>query len=106
MDNTKIEFKNTILLEFGNWCKSKDLEPTNSLFIDYLENRNVITELTIKRFVVVAKYPIVLEEHLGIKRAAVYALEDEFLIPESTIRVYLKRFQQFFKPKKQIVPIL
>ena len=104
MDNTKREFKNTIVQDFQGWCKLKNLEASNELLIDYLENRNIITELTIKRFVVVSKYPILLNEHLGIKRSAVYALESEFLIPESTIMVYLKRFQQFFKPKKQIIP--
>jgi len=97
MEAAKHDFRQIVSTEFLNWCKSKDVAPNHEALLSYLLERNIITELTIKRFVVVSKYPHCLAENLDIKRAAMWQLEDMYSIPESTIRVILKRFQSYFR---------
>lgn len=97
MEAAKNDFREIVSTEFLNWCKSKDIEPNHDALLSYLLDRNIITELTIKRFVVVSKYPFVLAENLDIKRAAMWQLEDMYNISESTIKVILKRFQSYFR---------
>jgi len=97
MEAAKNDFRIIVSAEFVNWCKSKDIEPNNDALLTYLLERRIITELTIKRFVVVAKYPFILSENLDIKKAAVWQLEEMYNISESTIRVILKRFQSYFR---------
>lgn len=97
MEAAKHDFKQIVSTEFLNWCKSKEIEPSHETLLSYLLERKVITELTIKRFVVVNRYPFALSENLNIKKAAIWQLEDMYNISESTIRVILKRFQSYFR---------
>lgn len=97
MEAAKHDFKQIVSAEFLNWCKSKEIEPSHEALLSYLLERKVITELTIKRFVVVNRYPFALSENLNIKKAAIWQLEDMYNISESTIRVILKRFQSYFR---------
>ena len=97
MEAAKTDFISIVNSEFTSWCKSKDIEPNNDALLTYLLERRIITDLTIKRFVVVSKYPFVLSENLDIKKAAVWQLEEMYNISESTIRVILKRFQSYFR---------
>jgi hypothetical protein len=97
MEAAKNDFRTIVSTEFTTWCKSKEIEPNNDALLSYLLERNIITELTIKRFVVVKKYPFVLSENSEIKTAAVWQLEEMYNISESTIRVILKRFQSYFR---------
>jgi len=97
MEAAKNDFVEIVNTEFLKWCKSKDIEPNHDALLNYLLERKIITELTIKRFVVVAKYPFILSENLDIKKAAVWQLEEMYNISESTIRVILKRFQSYFR---------
>jgi len=97
MEAAKTDFISIVNSEFTSWCKSKDIEPNNDALLTYLLERRIITDLTIKRFVVVSKYPFVLSENLDIKKVAVWQLEEMYNISESTIRVILKRFQSYFR---------
>ena len=97
MEAAKNDFISIVNSEFISWCKSKEIEPNNDALLTYLLERRIITDLTIKRFVVVSKYPFVLSENLDIKKAAVWQLEEMYNISESTIRVILKRFQSYFR---------
>lgn len=97
MENTTRDFKEIINSDFLSWCKLKKKEPTNEALVEYLLSRRLITDLTIKRFVVVSKYPEMLSDSMGIKAVAVWNLEDKYKIPESTIKVILRRFQSFFR---------
>lgn len=100
METTRTtEFKRLVSSDFVRWCDSKGLHPNNEAFLDFLIERNIINESTIKRFVIVATYPNALSENMGIKRAAIWELEEKYNVPESTIRVIIKRFQNFFKRK-------
>jgi hypothetical protein len=60
--------------------------------------RSLITDLSIKRFVVVNAYPQAFD-NLGIKQNAIWEIEERFDIPESTVKVYLARHQKDFRLK-------
>jgi len=97
MEKAAIDFREIALSEFNDWCKIKKIDPSNENLIGYLMERNIVTTLTVKRFVIIAKYPYSLSENLNIKRTAVWDLEQKYGIPESTIRLIVKRFQKFFR---------
>jgi hypothetical protein len=102
MEETRSEFLKTITKQFVSWCKSKELEPTNEMFCEYLINRNLIIDRTINRFLVVDKYPEALAKSLGIKKFAIWQIEEEIGVKESTIKVILNRFQSFFRLESRV----
>ena len=102
METTRREFVNTISIQFKEWCKLKGLEPNSELFSEYLINRNLITDRTINRFLVVDKYPEALDKHLGIKKYAIWDIEDQVGVKESTIKVILNRFLKYFMIKRKM----
>ena len=102
MEETRREFVKTINLQFIDYCKSKDKEPTPEEFATYLVNRTLISDLTVKRFLVVDKYPHVLSANMGVKQVAIWQLEEEVKCSFSTIKTYLDRFQTFFRVKDRV----
>jgi hypothetical protein len=100
METTRTtEFKQIVSNDFKRWCSSRDIQPSQDSFIEFLIEKNLINDTTIKRFVIISAYPEALDENMGIKYAAIWQLEEKYNVPESTIRVYIKRFQNFFKAK-------
>jgi len=61
-------------------------------------NRSLIPDKIIKRLVVITSYPQALD-NLGIKKLAVWELEERFDIPERTVKHYLARHVNDFKKK-------
>jgi hypothetical protein len=98
------DFIKTIESQYQNFCKSRETTPTVKGFAEYLINRSLITDLTIKRFLVVDKYPAALGKFMYIKRVAVDFLEDSLGIPYSTIQVYIKRHIKDFKHQNRLIP--
>jgi len=86
--------------DFKKWAELNLVSPTNEEFLKYLINRNIVGSKTIKRLLVINEYPHALDRHMHIKRSAIWDLESMFDIPESTIIVYLKRFQTYFRYTK------
>ena len=91
METTRNEFLKILLEEFESFCKRKSQEPTNENFVKYIINRSLIKDITINRFIVISKYPEALEENFGIKRFAIWQLEEQVSVKESTIKVIFKR---------------
>jgi hypothetical protein len=96
MEAATTDFLKIVSAQYKQHCDSQGKETNHEEFLEYLLNRNFITDKTIKRFVVVTAYPEALQ-NLGIKRTAIWEIEEKYSVSESTIKVYLKRFQQFFK---------
>ena len=98
------DFAETIEAEFQAFCKSNDKDPTPKEFIEYLINRNLVKDLTIKRFLVVTKYPNIFHnESMGIKDVAMWNLENLLGVSYSSIRVYLDRHIKDFRYKNRLI---
>jgi len=102
MEQTRTEFTKVISAQYEAYCKSKEVKPTSEGFAVYLVNRSLVTDLTIKRFLVIDKYPFALSENMGIKKCAIWQLEEEVNSSYSTIRTILDRFQSFFMIKDRL----
>lgn len=102
MEKTRAEFIILALQQFEAFCKIKGIENSTENFAKYLVNRSIIKDITINRFIVISKYPEALSENLGIKKFAIWDLEEEVNVKESTIRVILKRFQKAFKFRERL----
>jgi hypothetical protein len=102
MEETRREFTKVISKQYEDYCKSKEVEPTTEGFATYLVNRTMVNDLTIRRFLVVDRYPIVLSENMNIKQCAIWQLEEEVNASFSTIRTILDRFQSFFRVKSRV----
>lgn len=103
MEETRGEFIKTIKQQYETYCDVKGIEPTLQGFGTYMVNRNLITDTTIKRFIVVDKYPESLRDNMGIKTVAMYDLEDKFNINYSSIRYYIAKFQSAFRLKSRVI---
>jgi hypothetical protein len=99
----RTDFVKTINSQYSAFCKSREITPTQRGFAEYIVNRNLITDLTIKRFLVVDKYPSALDGSLGIKRSAMWSLEDLLNISFSSIEVYLRRHIKDFKHENRLI---
>lgn len=99
MEAAKSEFLKVVNRQFEQHCKSKEIEPSSEYFLEYLLKRNIITDLIIKRFVVVTAYPEALSMNMSVKKLAIWQLEDKFDISDSSIKQYLQRHQEDFRPK-------
>ncbi len=102
MEEPKEEFNETINEQFKRYCDLKEIEPTFELFTRYLIERNLIQETTIKKFMVVDKYPEALSKNFGSKTIAIYELEDRYGASFSSIRMYLDRFSTYFRLKSDL----
>jgi hypothetical protein len=108
-ERRRVDFIKTIESQYINFCKSREIKPTTKGFTtkgfaEYLINRNLIPDLTIKRFLVVDKYPHALGEHLFIKQSAMWSLEDTIGVSVTSIKTYLKRFNKTFRLKNRLIP--
>jgi len=106
MDQAKEEFRATINEQFNRYCNLKEIEPTFDLFTEYLIARNLIEKNTIKKFLVIDKYPEALSNNFGSKTIAIYELEDRFGASFGAIRKYLDRFSTYFRIKEDLNPKL
>jgi len=104
METTRNEFIEILLLQFNEFCSREKQPATNENFVRYIVNRNIIKDITINRFVVISKYPEALQDNFGIKRFAIWQLEEQVSVKESTIKVILKRFQKAFRFKNRLIP--
>jgi hypothetical protein len=103
-ERRRVDFIKTIESQYTNFCKSREIKPTTKGFAEYLINRNLIPDLTIKRFLVVDKYPHALGEHLFNKQSAMWSLEDTIGVSVTSIKTYLKRFNKTFRLKNRLIP--
>jgi len=104
MEQTRTEFIKVISQQYKEYCKLKEVEPTTEGFSAYLVNRSLITDLTINRFLVIDKYPIVLKQNMGVKQLACWQLEDIVGLKYSSIKNIIKRFSTAFRIKKRVIP--
>lgn len=96
MEAVKTDFLKLVFERYKTHCNSKEKEPSAEDFLQYLVNKNFITDKTMKRFVVVSAYPETLD-NLGIKQNAIWEIEMKYDISESTIKRYIARFMTFFR---------
>ena len=99
METAKNEFLKEVSKRFERYCDAEEKKASPEEFLQFLLDRNFIENKIIKRFVVVNSYPKALNENLGIKKTAIWQLEEKYNIPEPTIKTYLQRHQQDFRPK-------
>ena len=102
MEGTRADFAKVISEQYKDYCKLKGIEMSDYGLTAYLINRTIITDLTIKRFLVIDKYPLALSENMGIKKLAIWQIEDEVNVCQTTIRTILDRFQSFFMVKRRV----
>lgn len=93
------QFLKVVNDQFQEHCKSREIEPSAENFLDYMLNRSLIPDKIIKRLVVITAYPQALN-NLGIKKLAVWEIENKYDIPEPTARYYLAKHVNDFKPKR------
>jgi hypothetical protein len=104
MEETRRDFTESIEQQYKDYCKLREIEPTIRGFSVYIVNRNLVTDLTINRFLVIDLYPHLLQKNLGIKQVTCWELEDHVGLKYASIRLILKRFQTHFRHKQRIVP--
>jgi hypothetical protein len=100
----RTEFRSTVTKQFTDYCKSKEVNPSIEYFAEYLINRNLIIDKTITRFLVIDKYPEALHGNMAIKQQAIYQLEEEIGVSESTIKRILNRFSKAFRLQSRVIP--
>ena len=98
MEAARTEFATVIEKQYQEHCKTNEKTPSTEDFLQYLMQRSLITDLSIKRFVVVNAYPQAFD-NLGLKQNAIWELENKFNVPESTVKVILARHQKDFRLK-------
>lgn len=103
MERTRGIFIETVQGEYSNYCKARGEQETISGFSQYLVNKNVIEDKTINRFLAVTLYPIALEESGGIKKLALYTLEDIVCLSYCSLRNVIVNYATYFKLKKRVV---
>lgn len=104
MEGVRGEFIKIVQEEYTNYCKARGEKETIQGYSEYLLNRNLVTDKTINRFVVISKYPIALEENLGIKKMAVYSIQDVVPLSFRSIISILKHYATHFRNEKRLIP--
>jgi hypothetical protein len=102
MEKTRQEFINTIQLLYKKFCKDKGTTETVEGFASFLVNKSLVTDKTINRFLIVEKYPETLKKNLGIKKLAIWDLEEVVPLKETSIRAIIKDFAVEFVHKNRI----
>ena len=92
MEKTRKEFINTIQLLYKEFCKDKGSTESVGGFASFLVNKSLIPDKTINRFLIVEKYPETLVKNLGIKKLAIWDLEEVVPLKETSIRAIIKDF--------------
>lgn len=103
MEGVRGEFIKTVQEEYTNYCKARGEKETIQGYSEYLLNRNLVTDKTINRFVVISKYPTALDENLGIKKQAIYTIQDIVPLSFRSIRSILTNYQRAFRLKSRVV---
>lgn len=104
MEATRSDFSKVIYGQYKDRCKLQEIEPTIEGLVVYLINRNLITDLTINRFLIIDKYPLALAQNAGVKQLACWQLEDEVGLKFASIKLIIKRFSTYFRHKQRVVP--
>jgi len=104
MEETRKEFIEVINNQYAEHCKLNGIAPTVEGFSAYMVNRNIVTDLTINRFLVIHLYPIILSENMGIKQATCWDLEFRVGVKERSIRNIINHYLGFFWHKNRIKP--
>lgn len=102
MEKTRQEFINTIQLLYKEFCKDKGTTESVEGFAFFLVNKSLVTDKTINRFLIVEKYPETLKKNLGIKKLAIWDLEEVVPLKETSIRAIIKDFAVEFVHKNRI----
>lgn len=105
MEETRTEFIAAVTEEFNNYCRARGEEPTNERFAAYMINRNLVTDKTIKRFVIINQYPHLVAENGGSKKFAIYDLEDKTGHSFSHIRSIIAHYLNDFRLQKRVITI-
>ena len=103
MESTRTEFIETITAQFEQWCKQTENEPSHSLFAQYILNRSLICDKTVKRFLVIEKYPKLLEENKNIKRSAIWDLEEIVDLKERQIFSILDKYSVHYRLQNRLI---
>jgi hypothetical protein len=103
MEETRKDFINILQEEYANYCKARGEKETISGYSEYMINRNIITDKTVNRFVIISKYPIALSTNLGIKKMAIYSIQDTVNLSFGAIRNVLNDYAEYFRLKKRLI---
>jgi hypothetical protein len=103
MEETRKDFINILQEEYANYCKARGEKETISGYSEYMINRNIITDKTVNRFVIISKYPIALSTNLGIKKMAIYALQESINLSFYQIRAIIIHYSVHFRLKKRVI---
>jgi hypothetical protein len=103
MEETRKEFINILQEEYTDYCKARGEKETISGYSEYMINRNIITDKTVNRFVIISKYPIALSTNLGIKKMAIYSLQDSVQLSWVQIRTTIQEFSTYFRVKNRLI---
>lgn len=102
MERTRGIFVETIKEEYSNYCKARGEEETTEGLTKYLVNKNLISDKTINYFLAVNYYPRALQESHGIKKLALYTLEDITTLSYESLRVVISKYLNRFRLKKNV----
>jgi hypothetical protein len=104
MEGTRREFIKILQEEYSNYCKARGEEETIKGYSEYIINRNIITDKTVNRFFIISKYPEALHQSSGIKKMAIYTLQDFVSLSCLQIRTIIKKYSTHFKLKNRLIP--
>ncbi len=84
-------FQEHLSTSFDSFCKQHDIEKTDSLFVTYLIDQDLISPSHLQRYTVLREYEKISTEQNFPKTQAVDALANRFRISERTVWSILKR---------------
>jgi hypothetical protein len=102
MEQTRSLFVETIKEEYSNYCKATGQKESTEGLTIYLVNKNIVEDRTINRFLAVNYYPKALEESNGIKKLALYTLEDIVCLSYSSLRIVIQEHLNRFRMQKRV----
>lgn len=102
MERTRGIFIKVAQEEYSNYCKARGENETITGFSEYLVNKNVIEDKTINRYLAVTLYPTALAESNGIKKLALYTLEDIVCLSYSSLRLVIQDHLKRFRLKQRV----
>ena len=103
MEETRKEFINILQEEYANYCKARGEKETIQGYSEYMINRNIVNQKTINRFIIISKYPDALSRNLGIKKMAIYSIQDTVNLSFGAIRNVLNDYAEYFRHKKRLI---
>lgn len=79
------EFCKVVREKYINECLRESVEPTFNGMVSYLFDRNIIPLVTVRRVIVLERFPRALWQNNGRKRAAIQQVEDETGVCERAV---------------------